>query len=471
MNPSRAFTAWLVCTLLAQGLATGQEPLGPGQEGKLGVPGSNHQCVMYVPSDYKSGMRLPLIFFMHGSGGKPTSWPWKSATDGKGYLICGLSYGAFPDGGAGGIKADKNSRLSMVRFINKARDHIDKVYGIDRDSVFLTGLSMGGWGVNHYGFLDEARGKYRGYCIMAAGLTGGATVDLSVTEGLPVLLINGEKDAALSTANKGKPAFEKAGALVTQVVLPGEGHVPSVAAMSPPLKKWLEDIGKADEKQRALVAISWRHGKLAGSSVDEIRRDTALQTFLRKQDFLKEADRNKPVLVYCYSTRMGKKDRPTKAAKGSQHLEETIFSFPCACAVPAAASYFTCLKVDVSLVDERTDPRLHEGLAPTVILMDRHHALVQVYERSRLRDQVLGAEMKKLLADEEQKSVDARTAQIRPVLKQMEGLRKKWRSLARTINKLKRSSRASSKRRLVVKQAERAELEKQYDSLKGKLAR
>ena len=34
----------------------------------------------------------------------------------------------------------------------------DKVYGIDRDSVFLTGLSMGGWGVNHYGFLDEGRG-------------------------------------------------------------------------------------------------------------------------------------------------------------------------------------------------------------------------------------------------------------------------------------------------------------------------
>ena len=469
MNPGRAFTALLFATLLAPGSARGQEPMGPGQEGKLEVPGCDHPCVLYVPSDYERGKRLPLIFFMHGSGGKPTSWPWKSATDGKGYLICGLSYGAFPDGGAGGIRSDKNSRLSMVEFIDKARDHIDKTYGVDGERVFLTGLSMGGWGVNHYGFLEEARGKYRGYCIMAAGLTGGAPLDLSVTQGLPVLLINGETDASLPNANKGKPVLEKAGALVTQVVLPGEGHVPSVAAMSPPLKKWLQDIEKADEKTRALVAISWAYGMLAGSSADEARRATALQSFLKKQEFIKQADGAKPVLVFFYSRRTGKKDRPTRAAKGSTQLEEVVFSFPCACAVPAAARYFNCVKVNVSLVDERTDPELHEGVAPTVILLDRDHSLVQVYKKSKLRDQVLATEMKKLLSADKQKSVDAWVAEMQPVLKEMEGLRKKWSSLQKTITKLKMSTRGASKKRLKTKKAERAKLEKQYDSLKSRL--
>ncbi|MHC4077930.1 MAG: alpha/beta hydrolase family protein, partial [Planctomycetota bacterium] len=422
-----------------------------------------------VPEDHRPGVRLPLIFFMHGAGGKPTSWPWKSATGGKGYLICGLSYGAFGDSGGGGIPGDKKSALSMVAFVDKVRDLIDKTYGIDQESVFLSGLSMGGWGVNFYGFLDEARGKYRGYCIMAAGLRRGAAVDLSVTDGLPVLLINGETDANLPAANAGKPAFEKAGAMVTQVVLPGEGHVPSTAAMAPPLGKWLRDIAAADEKKRALVAISWQPGQLAGSSEDEPSRKAALQNFLKKQDFLKGAENGKPVLLFCYSRRTGKKDRPTRAARSSTELEETIFSYPCACAVPAASRYFACFKVDVSLVDERTDPRLHEGTAPAVILMDRNHTLVQAYKKSKLRDANLSTEMKKLLTEEEQQSVDERVAATRPLLKEMQALQKRWAALQKTITRLKKSPHRRSKKRLEAKLADRAELEKRYEVLREKL--
>lgn len=447
----------------------GQTPLTPGQEGKLEVPGCDHPCILYVPQDYQRGTRMPLIFFMHGSGGKPTSWPWKSATGGKGYLICGLSYGAFADGGAAGIKTDKKSRLAMVEFIDKVRKQIDQTYGIDQDRVFLTGLSMGGWGVNLYGLLEEARGKYRAYCIMAAGLRSGGALDLSVTKGLPLLLINGETDPNLPAANEGKPVFEKAGALVTQVVLPGEGHVPSVAAMSPPLKKWLDDIDRADLKKRPLVAIHWKSGQLAGSSEDERRQEHALQLFLSRQDFLKDAQNGKPVMVFCYSSRRGRRDRPTKGAKGSLEQEESCFSFPEACAVPAASRFFTCIKVDISLVDERTDRKLHEGLAPTVILLDRDHTVVKTYNRSRLRDLALGTEMKKLLTETEQQAVDARIAQMRPILKEMQSLKRKSRSLKKVIERLNGSSHRSAQRRLETKLAEQAELDSQYQELCQKL--
>jgi predicted esterase len=450
-------------------MAPGQGLIGPGQEGKLEVPDCDQPCLLYVPEDYKPGARMPLIFFMHGSGGKPTSWPWRSATGGKGYLICGLSYGAFEDGGAGGIKTDNSSRKAMAEFIDEVRQLLHKTYGIDQDRVFLTGLSMGGKGVNFYGFLGQARGKYRGYCIMAAGLEDGVPLDLSVTKGLPLLLLNGETDPNLPSANKGKPAFEKAGALVTQVVLPKEGHVPSITAMSPPLEKWLEDIEKVDALKRPLEAIVWKSGQLAGSSEDEQRRDHALQLFLSRQDFLRNAKNGRPVLVFCYSTRRGKKDRLTKGAKGSLEQEETCFSFPEACAVPAASRFFTCIKVDISLVDERTDQKLHEGLAPTVILLDKDHQVIQTYNRSRLRDATLCNEMKKLLTESERQSVDARIAETQPVLKRMQMLQHKRSSLEKVISRLNGSSHRSSERRLEAKLGERAELDKQYQELREKL--
>ena len=134
----------------------------------------------------------------------------------------------------------------------------------------------------------------------------------------------------------------------------------------------MEPAGRVKQSKTQLLRSNrtdrWKPGQLAGSSEDERRRDVAVQLFLRKQDFLKDAEDGKPVLVFCYSTRRGKKDRLTRAAKSSTEQEETSFSFPLACAVPAASRFFTCIKVDISLVDARTDQKLHEGLAPTVIL-------------------------------------------------------------------------------------------------------
>ena len=63
---------------------------------------------------------------------------------GRGYLVVGLSYGALPDGGAGGISGATDSRLAMVGFIEKVRALVDRIYGVDQRRVFLTGLSTPG---------------------------------------------------------------------------------------------------------------------------------------------------------------------------------------------------------------------------------------------------------------------------------------------------------------------------------------
>jgi poly(3-hydroxybutyrate) depolymerase/outer membrane protein assembly factor BamD (BamD/ComL family) len=219
------------------------EKIGAGKEGKLEVPGNPYSSLIYIPSDYKDGMKLPLLLFLHGAGGSPTTWPFKTATKGEGYIIVGLAYGGEENAGKNGIHGDPK----MIDYIAQVREIVKTTYGINEAQVFLTGLSMGGWGVNYYGFNKKAQGLYRGYCIIAAGPIERPGVDFSVAKDLPVLLLNGSKDMNLPAANQGKPLLEKAGAIVKQIVLEGEGHVPSSKSMDGPLMDWLKENGPLKE--------------------------------------------------------------------------------------------------------------------------------------------------------------------------------------------------------------------------------
>ncbi len=223
----------------------------PGGEGPIQIEGNQHTSLLYVPSDWKEGVKYPLILFMHGAGAKPTTWPFRDTTHGMGYLIVGLAYGGQDDAGAQGIRQDESTKKSMMKYIDDIRALVDKEYGVDQGQVFLSGLSMGGWGVNFYGFHADAKGKYRGYCIIAAGPLEEQGVDLSIAKGLPMLLVNGEQDQNLQAAQRGKPAAEKAGAIVELKVIPGEGHVPSVAKMSEAIAPWLA----ANGPQKELAAL------------------------------------------------------------------------------------------------------------------------------------------------------------------------------------------------------------------------
>ena len=214
--------------------------IAPGQEGALVVPGSEHTCVLYVPHDFEPGKLLPLILNMHGEGARPNTWPFRHATGGRGYLIVGLSYGGQKDAGTGGLSNDGVTRLRMMRFITKVRKHVQKHYGFDEKRVVLAGTSMGGWGVNLYGFHARARGKYAGYCIIASGVLTNMPLDYNVARGKPVLLLNGAADpnTKLATANKAK--LEDAGALVTQVIIPAAGHLIPTEAAAEAIRAWLE---------------------------------------------------------------------------------------------------------------------------------------------------------------------------------------------------------------------------------------
>lgn len=454
----------------------GADRLAPGAEGPLAIPGSPHPCVLYVPTDYTAHSQLPLILFLHGAGGRPTTWPFRDATGGKGYLIVGLSYGGFADAGAEGIKTDAAGCTAMISFIAKVRSQVAASYGFDPQRVFLTGLSMGGWGVNAYGFQKEVRGQYAGFAIIAAGAINRGN-DLSVARGLPVLVLNGQQDANLPVANAGMPLLERAGAIAKQVVLPGQGHVPSQDSMTPPISAWLTDVDKAVTRSRTVAAVTWRHDVPAGTQAKASDPQAALAAFLATQDWFAKAEAGRPLLIFCRSTREGPGGEPSPQAKDSATVGDAVFSYPEACGVPAASRAFTCIDLDLSALEVKANPLLNQASAPTVILVARDRSLAAVLKGiSRLTEAAVLAEMRKLLEPAELATLDARISEITPVLKELQAVQKKQRAKAQALAKLRdmpAKDPAASKakeERLAQEQKAVAELDAQFEALRDKLA-
>jgi hypothetical protein len=448
------------------------EKLAAGSEGKLAIPGCSFSCVLYVPSDYVPSARMPLILFMHGSGGSPTTWPFKDATAGKGYLIAGLSYGAFPDGGAGGIKTDPPSCLAMIKFIDQVRAEIDKLYGVDQKHVYLTGLSMGGWGVNFYGFNKDARGRYRGYAILAAGPR--KETDFSIPRGLPVLVLNGEKDPNLAVAKEGVGPLGNAGAVVKQVILPGQPHVPATESLTQPLKSWLTGIEEMDARERALAAVRWQSGELTGAPASGAVAGEALGKYLAQQSSISTAEADRPIILFCHSRQEGKNGELTPQARESASVEEEVFSFPSAVATPAVGRHFSCLRIDVSAIDPKRNSLINQANVPQVILLSKDRTVAAILKgKSKLSDKEVAGEMKKLLEEAAQDEVARRISSWEPVLKDLRELRKKIRSKNETITKIRETPAKDPKVRDQTIEREQKLLEeliKQQEALREKLS-
>ena len=446
--------------------------LSPGSEGKLAIPGCSFPCVLYVPSDHAPGARMPLILFMHGSGGSPTTWPFKDATEGKGYLIAGLSYGAFSDAGAGGIKTDPPSCSAMIKFIDQVRAEIDKLYGVDQKHVYLTGLSMGGWGVNFYGLHKESRGRYRGYAILAAGPRKEA--DFSIARGLPVMVLNGDKDPNLAVAKEGVGPLGNAGAIVKQVILPGQPHVPSTESMKQPLQSWLADVEKADAREKALAAVRWQSGELTGAPESGPATPEALGKYLAQQSLISGAESDRPIVLFCTSRQEGKNGEPTPQARDSASVEEDVFSFPTAVATPAAGRHFACLRIDVSGVDPKRNPWINQANVPQVILLAKDRTVAAILKgKTKLNDKEVAGEMKKLLEGSAGDEVAKRISSWEPLLKDMRDLRKKIRTKNDAITKIRETPAKDPKSRdqaIEREQHQLDELMKQVEALREKLS-
>ena len=204
---------------------------------------SEVRYLLFLPTDYgkKANKRWPLILFLHGAGERGTDI-WKVATHGPPKHVKEHSEFSFivvspqcPDG-----KVWSNDTLLALL------DGIMRDYAVDPARVYLTGLSMGGYGTWRLGLTHPEK-----FAAIAPVCGGGELITLALSSleksrelrSLAVWAFHGTKDPVvpLSESQRMVDAVKKAGVKEAKLTIyPNVGHDSWTQTYdNPQLYEWL----------------------------------------------------------------------------------------------------------------------------------------------------------------------------------------------------------------------------------------
>jgi predicted peptidase len=157
--------------------------------------------LLFLPADYRgnSTNRWPLIFFLHGSGERGTN-VWKTATHGPSKYI--KSHPDFPFIFVSPQCANREywDREPLIELL----DDVTAKYRVDTNRIYLTGLSMGGFGAwelataypERFAAVAPICGGGRFISVLLTGYDG----RLKALQSLPVWAFHGAKDPVVPLA-------------------------------------------------------------------------------------------------------------------------------------------------------------------------------------------------------------------------------------------------------------------------------
>lgn len=196
----------------------------------------NYRYLLALPDGYKAdeSKKWPLIVFLHGSGERGTDLellkkhgPPKLIAAGQGIDAVVASLQCLP------------GQIWNPHGVKAVTDHLIKTLRVDADRVYLTGLSMGGFGT-----WDTAL-EYPATFAAIVPICGGAGVRFVMAERikhLPVWIFHGAKDPVVEPAYSQKmfDVLTKLGGHVKLTMYPDARHDSwSAAYDDPELWKWL----------------------------------------------------------------------------------------------------------------------------------------------------------------------------------------------------------------------------------------
>ena len=244
---------WLVgaaaCALLgspafAQDKASGQVAESFEREIKKVVTGN---FLIGLPKDYEkeTTKRFPLIIFLHGSGERGSDieivkkhGPPKLIAAGKDMPFIVVS-----------PQCPSNEGWS-VDMLNGMYKHITKKYRVDKERVYLTGLSMGGFGT--WAWAIDSPGKF---AAIAPICGGGDPKKVEAIKGMPTWVFHGGKDNAVPIQRDQEmvDALKALGSDVKFTIYPEAGHDSWTETYdNPELYTWfLKHTRKAKEKEKS----------------------------------------------------------------------------------------------------------------------------------------------------------------------------------------------------------------------------
>lgn len=219
------FQAALFLSILA--LSFGVFPADAGA-GKTGFLNRIHKgkdgevkYIVFVPKDYKGDKEYPVILFLHGAG--------ESGTDGKKQAAVGLGkairdkkeefpfIAIFPQSQKGGWGANTVEGKRAMAIL----EEVEQEFKTDKKRVYLTGLSMGGFGTWSFAAAHPTR-----WAAIAPICGGGDPKTAEKIKDIPCWCFHGDADKAVVVQRSRDmiDALKKAGANPKYDEYPGVGH-------------------------------------------------------------------------------------------------------------------------------------------------------------------------------------------------------------------------------------------------------
>ena len=193
--------------------------------------------VLFVPPDYKADKEYPVVLFLHGSG--------ETGTDGKAQAKTGLApamkkdekkfpfIAIFPQSQKRSWQADGEDAKRALAILAE----VQKEYKVDAKRIYLTGLSMGG-----YGTWSLAAKYPEKWAAIVPICGGGNPKDADKIKDIPCWCFHGDADGAVKVDRSRDmiEALKKAGAEPKYTEYPGVGHNSwDKAYGTPELYEWL----------------------------------------------------------------------------------------------------------------------------------------------------------------------------------------------------------------------------------------
>lgn len=171
--------------ILRRGRRYKQEPTGSQPGLTLSVDNAVMTYALYVPEGYDPGKSYPLVVCLHGAGFNGDAYldRWVPRLGEKYMLAC-------PTLERGFWWTRKGERLVMA-----VLDDVVRRYHVDRDRIFLTGMSNGGIGTYFIGAHHADR--FSAVAPMAGGFPDGLFPLLENFRETPVYIIHGSKDQVM----------------------------------------------------------------------------------------------------------------------------------------------------------------------------------------------------------------------------------------------------------------------------------
>jgi len=252
----RFFILSIMVGALTLAQARSQEPASGKQvEQELKTSsGTSIHYLLYLPNDYGSkDAKWPLILFLHGRGESdgPLSivkkWgPPRLIARGENfhYVVLSPQCPRAPESW---------QRPSQQALLLALLDHVTKTYKVDEDRIYLTGLSMGG-----YGSWRLAADHPERFAAVVPICGSGKPADADQLKYLPIWVWHGTDDPAVPLQRSAEmvEAIKKAGSTTIRfTTLENIGHNSWEAAYaSPDLYQWLDKQTASQNRARAKTA-------------------------------------------------------------------------------------------------------------------------------------------------------------------------------------------------------------------------